>query len=183
MRRCAALWHQSVSSVNDLWRVSGCVSLGSFIFFSTELYLRAPFMCPQVWLPYPFLGECLEGSCQIPPPPTPEEDNDEAMSMMGQWFRVHSALGVYTVRQNVIFYIVELFLLTMFFISDHFMFILFYLFLLSRTFAGEYTNEQVNQYSHSDCIMIKSFWWKPYISRLPFRSRHLRCRYTLFCWR
>lgn len=52
-RRCAALWQQLVSSVNDLWRVSRCVSLGSFRFVSTELYLRAPFMCPQVWLPSP----------------------------------------------------------------------------------------------------------------------------------
>lgn len=49
-RRCAALWQQPVSSVNDLWRVSRCVSLGSFRFVSTELYLRAPFMRPQVWL-------------------------------------------------------------------------------------------------------------------------------------
>lgn len=52
----AAAWQQPVSSVNDLWRVSRCVSLGSFRFVSTELYLRAPFMRPQVWLPS-LLGE------------------------------------------------------------------------------------------------------------------------------
>lgn len=71
-RRCAALWQQPVSSVNDLWRVSRCVSLGSFRFVSTELYLRAPFMCPQVWLPSPLWiggGGGRVGSCQIPPLP------------------------------------------------------------------------------------------------------------------
>lgn len=67
-RRCAALWQQPVSSVNDLWSVSRCVSLGSFRFVSTALYLRAPFMGPQVWLPSPW-GGCGGGGCQIPPLP------------------------------------------------------------------------------------------------------------------
>lgn len=64
-RRCSAvLWQQPVSSVNDLWRVSRCVSLGSLRFVSTVLYLKAPFMGPQVWLPSP-QGDS-KGSCQIP---------------------------------------------------------------------------------------------------------------------
>lgn len=39
---------QPVSRVNDLCRVSQCVSLASFRFVSTVLYLRAPFRGPQV---------------------------------------------------------------------------------------------------------------------------------------
>lgn len=50
---CSAAWRRPVSSVNDLWRVSQCVSLGSFRFVSTALYLRAPFVGPQVWPPSP----------------------------------------------------------------------------------------------------------------------------------
>lgn len=85
-RRCAALWQQLVSSVNDLWRVSRCVSLGSFRFVSTELYLRAPFMCPQVWLPSPLRS----GGGVLPNSPTPPvEDRDgKPMSVMGHCLTV-----------------------------------------------------------------------------------------------
>lgn len=79
------LWQQSVSSVNDLWRVSRCVSLGSFRFVSTALYLRAPFMGPQVWPPSPTDRRegGREGSYQIPPLPP----------WRGQWWKAHEHDG------------------------------------------------------------------------------------------
>ena len=78
-RRRSALW-QPVSSVNDLWRVSRCVSLGSFRFVSTALYLRAPFMGPQVWRPSPLGGRKSRGG-DLP--------NSPHSLHGGQWWKAH----------------------------------------------------------------------------------------------
>lgn len=88
-RRCAALWQQPVSSVNDLWRVSRCVSLGSFRFVSTELYLSTPFMCPQVWLPSPLAG-WRGSSGELPNSTTPpvKDSDGKPMGVIGQCLSV-----------------------------------------------------------------------------------------------
>lgn len=94
-----------------------------YIFFNRALPEGSIHVYAQVWLPYPLLGESLEGSCRIPPPPTTEEDSDEPMSMMGQWFRVQSAQGVYTVRKKCNLLHCWTFSAHNVFIWDHFTFI------------------------------------------------------------
>lgn len=85
-------WQRPVSSVNDLWRVSRCVSLGSFRFVSTELYLRAPFMGPQVWPPSP--PEEVKGGVLPNSPAASMEDSDgKLMSMMGLRWSIESEVS------------------------------------------------------------------------------------------